>query len=38
MRAAVRSEVSIAFDETCVVVVHNKNSVQVLNFVGQTVV
>ena len=29
---------SIAFDEVCAAVVLNKNSVQVLGFVGQTVV
>ena len=38
MRAVVRSDVSIAFDEISVVVVLNKNSVQVLDVIGQTVV
>ena len=38
VRAVVQSDVSIAFDEICVVVVLNKNSVQELDFVGQTVV
>ena len=37
-RYVVRSDVSVTFDEICVVVVLNKNSVQVLDFVGQTVV
>ena len=32
------SDISIAFDEVCAVVVFNRNSVQVLGFVGQTVV
>ena len=36
VRAVVRSDVSIAFDEVCAVVVLNKNSVQVLGFVGET--
>ena len=34
----VRFDVSIAFDEICAVVVLHKNSVQVLDFGGQTVV
>ena len=38
VRAVVRSGVCIAFDEVCAVVVLNKNSVQVLGSVGQTVV
>ena len=38
VRAVIQSDVSIAFDEICVVVVLNKNSVQELDFVGQTVV
>ena len=38
VRAVVRSDVSIAFDKVCAVVVLNKNRVQVLGFVGQTVV
>ena len=33
-----RSDVTIAFDEVCAVVVLSKNSVQVLGFVGQTIV
>ena len=37
VRAGVRYYVSIAFDEICAVVL-NKNGVQVLGFVGQTVV
>ena len=32
-RYVVRSDVSVTFDEICVVVVLNKNSVQVLDFV-----
>ena len=32
-----QSDVRIAFNEVCAVVVVNKNSVQVLGFVGQTV-
>ena len=36
--AVVRSDVIIAFDEICAVVVLNEKSVQVLDFVGQTVV
>ena len=38
MRAVVRSGVSIAFDEICVVVVLSKRSVKALDFVGQTFV
>ena len=34
IRAVVQSDVSIAFDEICVVAVLNKNSVQELDFVG----
>ena len=37
VRAVVRSDVSIAFDEVCAVVL-NKNGVQVPGFVSQTVV
>ena len=37
MRAVVWSDISIAFDEVCAVVVLSKNSVQVVGFVGQTV-
>ena len=36
--AVVMSDVSIAFDEVCAVVVLNKNGFQVPGFVGQTVV
>ena len=38
VRAVVRSDVSIASEEVCAVVDLNKNSVQVLDFGGQTVV
>ena len=37
VRAVVRSDVCIAFDEVCAVVDFNKNSVQVLGFLGHTV-
>ena len=36
--AVVRSDVIIAFDEICAVVVFNEKSVQVLGFVRQTAV
>ena len=38
VRAVVRSDVSIAFDDVCAVVVLNKNCVQEPGFAGQTIV
>ena len=38
VRAVVWSDVNVAFDEVCVVVVLSKKSVKVLDFIGQTVV
>ena len=38
VRAVVRSDISIVFDEICALVVLIRNRVQVLDFVGQTVV
>ena len=38
VRAVVRSDISIVFDEICALVVLIRNRIQVLDFVGQTVV
>ena len=38
VKAVVRSDIGIVFDEICAVVLPYKNSVKVLAFVGQTVV